>query len=229
MMMHAETALAQPRSDPRYVRHLFDQFSADYETRMLTQLAYRAPAILREFAGFLGLGGPKRHAVLDLGCGTGLMGQEVQDWAWRLDGIDLSPQMIEKARARGIYDELRVADICVWLDNSARSYDVILAADTIVYLGDLRPIFCAAGNRLNAGGHFLFTTERKEGDGFDLGPKRRWRHSESYLRSEAKHAGLEVAGLMRCVPRTEAGGPVEGWAVALARQVDLYSARLPVL
>jgi predicted TPR repeat methyltransferase len=216
MSADAETALSRLRSDPRYVRHLFDQFSADYDSRMLKQLAYRAPAILRELAGFLGLGGAKRHAVLDLGCGTGLMGEAIQDWAWRLDGIDLSPQMIEKARAKGTYDELTLADICTWLENAARNYDLILAADTIVYLGDLGPIFSAVGKRLNASGNFLFTAERKEGDGFELGPKRRWRHSESYLRCEAQRAGLLIAGLMPCVPRTEAGAPVEGWAVALA-------------
>src|SRR5439155_27072546 len=67
------------------------------------------------------------------------------------------------------------------------------------------------------GGTFLFTAESKDGDGFDLGPKRRWRHSERYLRETAERGGLAVSGLMPCVPRTEAGQPVQGWAVALAK------------
>ncbi|HEX9159220.1 MAG TPA: methyltransferase domain-containing protein, partial [Rhizomicrobium sp.] len=176
---------------------------------------YRAPSILHEFANLLGLGGTTRHSILDLGCGTGLMGDAVKDWALRLDGVDLSPQMIQRARARHIYDELHVADICPWLAEPGRNYDLILAADTIVYLGDLAPLFSGVHSRLVHGGSYLFTAEAQEGDGFALGPKRRWRHSESYLRLEAERAGLRVSGLMACVPRTEAGEPVAGWAVAL--------------
>jgi predicted TPR repeat methyltransferase len=217
MIADAERSLSQSRSDARYVRHLFDQFSSDYDARMLTQLAYRAPVILREFAQFLGLAGRARYSILDLGCGTGLMGEAVRDWARRLDGVDLSLQMIEKARAKGIYDALYDADICSWLEEPGQRYDLIIAADTIVYLGDLAPLYSTVSKRLEEDGTFLFTTEKREGDGFELGPKRRWRHSESYLRSQAQHAGLRVAGLMSCVPRTEAGQPVPGWAVALAK------------
>jgi predicted TPR repeat methyltransferase len=217
MMADAERALSAARSDARYVRHLFDQFSADYDTRMLEQLAYSAPLILREFAGFLGFGGTKRHTILDLGCGTGLMGEAVKDWARRLDGIDLSPRMIDKARGRGIYDELHLADICAWLDEPGRNYELIFAADTVVYLGDLALLFCSVRRCLADGGSFLFTVERKEGCGFELGPKRRWRHSENYLRAVAERAGLGMAGMMACEPRREAGQPVEGWAVALTK------------
>jgi predicted TPR repeat methyltransferase len=217
MIAEAERLLSEPRSDPRYVRHLFDQFSTDYDTRMLAQLAYRAPIILRQFGQFLGLGGARRYSILDLGCGTGLMGEAVRDWARRLDGVDLSPRMVEKARAKGIYDDLSVAEICSWLEKPGRTYDLILAADTIVYLGDLAIPFSAVDKRLEQTGSFLFTAEKKEGDGFELGPKRRWRHTENYLRSEAQRAGLRVGGLMPCVPRTEAGEPVPGWAVALMK------------
>ncbi|MGH6876033.1 MAG: methyltransferase [Rhizomicrobium sp.] len=211
----AEAVLSRPRSDARYVRHLFDQFAVDYDSRMLDQLGYGAPAILREFAEMLGAGG--RSAILDLGCGTGLMGQAVRDRANRLDGVDLSPAMVAKARLRGIYDELHVADICAWLAERGRLYDLIFAADTLVYLGDLEPVFAGVSQRLAGGGHFIFTVEKKPGDGFDLGPKRRWRHSESWLRMESGHAGLSVAGLMPCVPRSEGGVPVEGFAVALQK------------
>jgi predicted TPR repeat methyltransferase len=213
----AECVRAAPRSDARYVRHLFDQFSADYDSRMLGQLGYSAPAILRELAELLGLLRGKL-SVLDLGCGTGLMGAAVRDHAERLDGIDLSPAMIETARARNIYDELHVADLCTWLASSCRRYDLIFAADTLVYLGDLAGVFAGAAARLPRDGHFLFTAEKKDGDGFELGPKRRWRHSEDYVRGQAQRAGLQVAGLVACSPRTEAGIPVDGVAVALGKE-----------
>ncbi|MDE2133345.1 MAG: methyltransferase domain-containing protein [Alphaproteobacteria bacterium] len=211
---HAAAMRARPRSDAGYVRHLFDQFSTDYDVRMLTQLSYRAPQILRRLAD---LTMPRREslAVLDLGCGTGLSGAAFKDLAARLDGIDLSPAMIEKARARGLYDSLAVADIEAALP--AERYDLALAADTLVYLGDLEPAMRSAANALKPGGFFLFTVEKKDGDGFELGSKRRWRHSQSYLRGLADANGLEVAGLLACTPRMEARAPVEGLAAALRR------------
>lgn len=211
MIARAHGIAAAPRSDPGYVRHLFDQFSADYDNRMLGQLDYAAPRILKDLADLV-MPGRDRLNVLDLGCGTGLAGMVFRSRATRLDGIDLSPAMIEKARARGIYDALAVGDIETALHGH---YDLILAADTLVYLGDLGPIFKTAAAHLSAGGLFLFTAEAKEGGAFELGPKRRWRHSEEYLRGMARIAGFSVAGLVAASPRTESHEPVPGFAVAL--------------
>jgi predicted TPR repeat methyltransferase len=208
----ARAIKAAPRSDAGYVRHLFDQFSSDYDERMTGPLAYTAPQILRALADLV-MPGRKGLAILDLGCGTGLAGMMFKDKAARLDGIDLSPAMIEKARARRIYDRLSVGDIET---APGGRYDLILAADTLVYLGDLAPVLRAAVASLSPDGYFLFTTEAADGGGFELGPKRRWRHSESYLRETANRAGLSVAGLLAASPRTEANQAVAGFAVALA-------------
>jgi predicted TPR repeat methyltransferase len=211
----AQAMRAAQRSDPRYVRHLFDQFSSDYDSRMLGQLGYAAPGILRQLAEFVGVGDHMR--ILDLGCGTGLAGEAFRERVARLEGIDLSPAMIEKARARGIYNALSVGDLEETLARDAGGYDLILAADTLVYLGDLTKVMDGAVRTLAPGGFFLFTVEATDGEGFVLGPKRRWRHSDSYLRSEAVRAGLDVVGFMNCRPRSEAGIPVEGFAVAMQR------------
>jgi len=203
----------RPRSDAGYVRHLFDQFSADYDERMIGQLGYRAPQILRALFDLI-MPGRDRLAVLDLGCGTGLTGVVFRDVAARLDGIDLSQAMVEKARARNLYDRLLVGDIESALDGTTQ-YDLLLAADTLVYLGDLETVFDRARHNLHDSGFFLFTVESKQGEGFELGPKRRWRHSEAYLREQAAKVGFDVAGFMAAVPRHEANQPVEGFAVAL--------------
>jgi predicted TPR repeat methyltransferase len=209
----AKALKVKPRAAPGYVRHLFDQFSADYDERMRGHLVYRAPEILRELKDMT-LPGTGKLDILDLGCGTGLSGLAFQDVAARLDGIDLSPQMVIKARSRNLYSNLAVADIETALAEGPH-YDLILAADTLVYLGDLAPVFAGASARLKNGGFFLFTVEAKEGEGFELGPKRRWRHSDPYLRELAAKSGFGVAGMLQCVPRTEAGEPVAGFAVAL--------------
>ena len=213
MIAKAERIKTAMRSDAGYVRHLFDQFSADYDTRMLGQLSYAAPQILLDLAAMV-MPGRESLTVLDLGCGTGLAGLAFKPLAARLEGIDLSPAMIEKARARDIYDALTVADLQSALGAPGPAYDLILAADTLVYLGDLHAVFEGVRNRLAPEGYFLFTTEAAA-EGFELGPKRRWRHSDNYLRATARACGLSVAGLVMAAPRHEAGQPVEGFAVAL--------------
>jgi predicted TPR repeat methyltransferase len=212
----AEAMKAEHRSNSGYVRHLFDQFSADYDQRMLSQLSYQAPQILRSLADLV-IPGAEQLAILDLGCGTGLTGSAFEDLALQLDGVDLSPKMLEKARALGIYDRLWVDDLVAALVKGGPVYDLLLAADTLVYLGDLEATFAGAVNRLKEGGFFLFTVERHDGEGYALGPKRRWRHAESYLRSLGAAHGLAVAGFLEAAPRTEAGIPVAGYAVALRK------------
>ena len=216
MIAAAQAIKTAARSDAGYVRHLFDQFSADYDTRMIRQLSYAGPQILLDLADMV-MPGREAMSILDLGCGTGLAGAVFRPLASRLDGVDLSPAMIEKARARGIYDHLAVADLETALGTPGAVYDLILAADTLVYLGDLATAFRGAAQRLAPEGYFLFTTEAKDGEGFELGPKRRWRHSDAYLRATAQSAGLQVVGLVAATPRHEANQPVEGFAVALMR------------
>jgi predicted TPR repeat methyltransferase len=212
----AHAMKAADRSPPGYVRHLFDQFSTGYDSFMLGELNYRAHLILRELADLVL---PKRRAldILDLGCGTGLTGAAFAGIARRLDGVDLSPRMIEQASARGIYERLIVADLDSVLAEKGSPYDLILAADTLVYVGDLGPAFRGAAGRLTPGGFFLCTVEHQSHDGYSLGPKRRYRHGEDYLRLEAERSSLEVMALLQCTPREDAKTPVEGLALALQR------------
>ncbi len=206
----------QSRSDAGYIRHLFDQFSETYDDHMRGKLAYAAPELLRDLADMLGLQFAP-HDILDLGCGTGLSGACFHDLARRLVGIDLSPQMIEQAQKRGLYDALGVADLESYLASQNENYDLLLAADTLVYLGDLDRVFAGAHQALRPGGHFLFTVEDNAGDSFALGPKRRWQHSSAYLRHLAEAHGFTISGLLACTPRYDDGQPIKGLAAALSK------------
>jgi len=128
--------------------------------------------------------------------------------------------MIALARARKVYRHLEVGDIETCPANGSSDYDLVLAADTLVYLGDLTAAFESVAHCLKPGGLFLFTTEVSTSADYELGPKRRWRHSESYICHAASLVGLEVAGLLKCSPRNEAGVPVEGFAVALTKHLN---------
>lgn len=201
------------RADAGYVKHLFNQFAADYDTRMQERLGYAAPSILRQLAGMLTSPGEK-FDILDLGCGTGLSGVAFSDLARSLSGVDLSPGMLEKARATGAYRSLAEGDVEQLPVGLEGPYGIVLAADVLVYLGDLQALFASVRKRIAADGLWLFTTERGEGADFELGPKRRYRHSESYLRGLAATHGFDVSSLVECVCRFEAGAPVTSWAAA---------------
>jgi len=198
------------------LRAMFDEAASRYDA-MMEELCYRSHLHLRTLAERVL---PRRGAgwrILDLGCGTGLAGDAFKDMAasGRLDGIDIAPRMIDAARERAIYDDLILGDLETVLSAPGRSYDLIVSADTMVYLGDVAPAFFGVANRLESGGFYLFACEAKDGEGWEQTPENRFRHSERYLRREAAHAGLSFVDLMECSLRRERHQPIRGYAVAL--------------
>ena len=202
-------------------RDAFDSVAPRYDQMVLHQLNYRAHEQLRVLASrVLGQRLTPPLRILDLGCGTGLTGECFKDLAvgGTLDGVDISPRMIEEAQKRAAYNQLTVGDFEILLSAPGPSYDLILSADAIVYLGDLRATFAGVAKRLEPGGTFLFTCEAKQGEGWELTEANRFRHSEAYLRAEAERAGLSWLDLVDCTPRHERGAPVAGFAIALGRR-----------
>ncbi len=201
------------------VRALFDDYSTYYDSAMVGSLGYRAPTHLRDLATRVMPNAVPPMRLLDLGCGTGLSGEAFRDLAagGRLDGIDLSPGMIEEARRRNIYSDLMVEDFETALAVPGLSYDLIIAGDALIYHGDLLPVLSGAARRLDPGGFCLFTVEKMAGEGWEQTPANRFRHSEAYLRSCAEQSGFAVAEIMECALRSEFNAPVEGFAVALRK------------
>ena len=144
---------ADPTALPQaYVARLFDGYAPRFDAHLTEKLSYRGPALIVEALDLVAQG--RRFAVaLDIGCGTGLMGEAVRARVDRLVGVDLSPGMVARARERGLYDALEAADAVACLARSEpAAYDCILAADALCYIGDLGPIFSAGRRTLaNAG------------------------------------------------------------------------------
>jgi len=201
------------------VRTLFDDFSSHYDKTMLEVLGYRGHEHVRSLAERVLKRLTPPWRILDLGSGTGLVGEAFKDLTvgGRLDGIDLAPRMIEAARTRGIYDDLILGDLETVLAAPGSFYDLILSADTMIYIGDLAPTFSGVTKRLVPGGFYIFACESKPDEGWEQTPANRFRHSESYMRAEALRAGLEFSGIMECSLRSESGEPVPGFAVALRK------------
>jgi predicted TPR repeat methyltransferase len=207
------------RASDAYVRTTFDRFAPGFDQNMEI-IQYRAPQLLA--AAIKDLYRQDGHLdVLDAGCGTGLCGSELAPYARRLVGVDLSQAMVERARQRGTYDELIVAELTNYLVSQRVKYDLIVSADTLVYFGALDEVIAAAAGALREGGHLLFTVERFEpaagstgpAADFFLNPHGRYSHREAYLRRCIASAGLELAGLNSETLRREKDVPVDGLVV----------------
>lgn len=205
-----------------YVRALFDRYADRFDRDLVGKLGYAAPDLLRAAIDRLGVagGGVRFGRVFDLGCGTGLAGVAFRPLADHLAGVDLSPRMVEKAGERAIYDRLTVGEVVAALEQEGTAaWDLLVAADVLVYLGDLGSLFQAAAAALTPGGRFAATVERLESDGepYRLGPSRRYAHGEHYLRSLATASGLTVRLMESCIPRREKGVGVPGLLFVVER------------
>lgn len=198
---------------PAFVRALFDTYADRFDRELVGKLRYDAPQALQQL--LLDQAVPAGGHVLDAGCGTGLAGVAVRDRADYLAGFDLSPRMVEKAQARGVHDVLWVGELVDSMAARPDAFDLVLAADVLVYVGDLNPVMAAAARTLRSGGHFAFTCERSDGDGFDLHEGRRFAHGKAHIRDAISASGLTLVHLAHHSTRIDRGQPVPGW-IALA-------------
>jgi predicted TPR repeat methyltransferase len=208
-----------PKSAPRdYIAGLFDSFADSFDDTLVSKLEYRTPQLLHKTV-LVEMGpGKTALAVLDLGCGTGLCGPLFRDMARTLTGVDLSEKMLAKADERHVYDNLRQADVTTALQESAGAYDLILAADVFVYIGDLSPVFAATQSALKPGGLFAFSLEAaEEHESFVLRPTIRYAHSATYIRSLSRQNGLIEHRFEQVELRKEAGEYIRGYMFVLGK------------
>lgn len=196
-----------------YVKNLFDQYADHFDEHLVERLGYNTPALLDAAVRAQGI---ENADVVDLGCGTGLCAPYLRPLARRLVGVDLSTKMLDKARERGLYDDLVCADIGDYLQG-ARGLDLIVAADVLVYLGDLVPLFGHAARALRPGGLFCLSIEAGEGDGFTLRRSQRYAHALPYVERLAAGHGFELLEAARHPLRREGGEEVGGFIVTLRR------------
>jgi predicted TPR repeat methyltransferase len=158
--------------------------------------------------------------ILDAGCGTGLCGPKLRPYACRLSGVDLSPGMLEKARARDCYDELVCAELTAFLHNPPGTYDVIACVDTLCYFGDLGAVLQHAAGALRRDGRLIFTVESSDDDDaadFQLEYSGRYSHREDYLHRALEAAGFAVDSMQPAHLRLEGGHPVQGRVVSVRK------------
>jgi predicted TPR repeat methyltransferase len=177
-----------------YVRATFDGFARDFDERLVGHFDYHVPEVIARSIRRIRPFGPRSAEVLDLGCGTGLSGAALADVCKRLVGVDVSGNMLQEARARGCYQELAEAEILEWMRAAAPAmFDLVIAADVLVYFGDLGPIFGQARRLLRPGGLFAFSIEVCRDADWRLQDSGRYAQSAAYIERLARQHGFTVA------------------------------------
>ncbi len=200
------TMLSPPRA---YVQGLFDQYADDFEHHLVEQLGYQGHRVLVE--QLPASDAVRFERVLDLGCGTGLCGALIRARSDQLVGIDLSPAMIEKSRARGIYDQLVATDLHEFLRADQTHWDLVLAADVFIYVGELEALFGLLEQRIRPGGWLAFTAESApQGEGVQLAPSLRYAHAFDYLYELARRHGFGVESVQDATIRVQQGEALTG-------------------
>ena len=202
-------------SAPEYLKNLFDSYAGHYEPHLLSTLSYQVPQALAQAFRKCRPSAPKKWQILDLGCGTGLCGEAFKDDAASLVGVDLSAEMLKMAAEKNLYQELICHELLVFLQAHRSTYDLILAGDVLVYLGDLSALFQEVKKRLNRQGLFMFNTEISTSKDFMINPSGRFTHSKTYLDKLAKREGFRILFFEVMETRKQNNEPVLGHVYAL--------------
>jgi predicted TPR repeat methyltransferase len=210
--LSGETTATAPR---QHVEQIFDDLSGSFEDH-LAQLGYRAPEILKEMTIALAAGQVHFDRAIDLGCGTGLSGVQFRPIVKHLTGLDLSQKMLDVAGTKEIYDELSKADLCQYLESSQQQYDLFIATDVFVYIGDLSDTFRTIGAHARPDAYFLFSTEEALEQDFVLRPTGRYAHSRNYIEKLASTHGFAIASSQSINLRMEGQQQIKGGLFALS-------------
>ncbi|MES5098241.1 methyltransferase domain-containing protein [Agrobacterium sp. BA1120] len=212
----AETPQQPPSA---YIEGLFDDYADRFETSLVEKLDYSVPQKLAALVATVRPQGSSFRNIVDIGCGTGLLGLEIHGWTERLEGFDLSTNMLAKAGEKHIYHHLAQADLSLDAEGSGlfapalahNRADLVAAADVMMYLGSLEAVMPLVLALLAPGGTFAFSVEDAgEEGGFVLQPSLRYAHSEPYVRGLLEGFGLKILKTEKTTIRKDAGKPLSG-------------------
>jgi predicted TPR repeat methyltransferase len=207
------------RASDRFVAATFDRFAESFESK-LASLSYRAPALVAAMLKQWRQEPGKDLDALDAGCGTGLCGPLIAPYARRLTGVDLSANMLARAREKKVYDALVEGELTAYLRQFREAFDLIVSADALVYFGALDDVMTAAAGALKPGGLFVFTLEDAAGRAAPLGHRLelhgRYSHARSHVEQLLADSGL-ASRIAEAELRLESGTPVAGLVVRASK------------
>jgi predicted TPR repeat methyltransferase len=201
-----------------YITNLFDSYAEHYDIHLQDFLKYDVPKQIREALDISNIKLTKNCNILDLGCGTGLSGEEFKDLSVNLVGIDISEKMLAVAKQRKIYQELICADINAAI-KQYQNQDLIIAADVLSYFGELDTICNLVYNALNPGGIFAFSVESGDNYPYKLATTIRYQHHEKYIKEMVQKNNLMLVDLKKSILRKQYQSHIEGYIVIACRVI----------
>lgn len=205
----------QTATAPReYVEGLFDSYASTFDASLVQILEYELPKTISVEIENFGSG----KAILDMGCGTGLLGSYLNEDSFDLIGVDLSTNMLKEASKRDCYSELHKMDISQYLETTDKIFDIIVAADVFIYVGKLDNLFLMLKQRLSTGGLLIFSTEDSSGKGYELLKSGRYAHSARYIENLAKSNSFKIHKFEDCQIRNENTKKIMGKYCVLIKQ-----------
>jgi len=206
-----ETPARQPDN---MVQQLFDGYAGRFDQHLEGMLQYRAPQRVTEL---LLARWPRRDfSLLDLGCGTGLLGKHLGAIQGPFVGVDLSRNMLEHAVKLNVYSRLRLNEIVAEMREIApASFDAVTACDVFIYVGDLNETFAGCRKVLRPGGLLVFSCETAQDDegAFVLRPSKRYAHSRAAIAALCREHGFGNATFEDIPLRIDEGRTIDGFLV----------------
>jgi predicted TPR repeat methyltransferase len=205
-----ETPPSQPDS---FVQGLFDGYASHFDSHLVGALKYGVPRRIAQLVHARD-GKDLRKDILDLGCGTGLVGVYLGANRGSLTGVDLSARMLEQARRHPIYTRLEQANLMdVLRDAAPESFDYVIAADVFIYVGALDAVIPACHRVLRRGGALVFSCESaQDSEGaLVLRPSNRYANSRASIQALCAQAGFARCTLESIDVRLENNVPIPGF------------------
>ncbi len=222
-LAHGRTPKTQP---PEMNAAFFNTIAEQFDQHLVRSLKYQLP---KQVADRLLAERPDREFhVLDLGCGTGLLGVCLGRLRGALVGVDVSTKMIEQAARHGVYDKFHQVNLLDALEATPESlYHVIAALDVFIYAGDLSAAIPNALRILVPGGQWVFSCESAPEDGADLVLTKdgRYAHRRAHVAQLCADAGFAPVQIEESVIRLENGVPVHGFVVWATKPVGPSKAK----
>ncbi len=189
--------LHQGTSDPREVADRYDAWAQSYDDD-LTSWSYQAPTVVAETVVSRH---PEAGSVLDVGCGTGLVGRALRarGFGGQVLGIDISQASLEVARQGGAYDSVERADLQQRLPFEDDSVDALVCVGVMTYLPDVEAVWREFVRVVRPGG-LLVATQRE-----DLWQARGCQAVVDRLQNEGAWTPLEITGPAPYLPEGYGG------------------------
>ncbi len=125
--------------------------------------------------------------------------------------------MLDKARLLGCYETLVEAEVVGFLTSTTQRYDLVVAADMLIYFGDLSAVFEGVARVLESRGLFALSLETSDDKTIDHLSSGRFAHSLAYVDRLAAATGFTVLEMRRTLIRLEANVGAPGALMLLAR------------